>query len=36
MDNHEEKFIITKKAGILGIARKYIFINYKSKYRISI
>ena len=32
MDNHEEKFVVTKRAGILGMARKYIFINYKSKY----
>ncbi len=33
MDNQEEKFVVTKRAGILGMARKYIFINYKSKYR---
>ncbi len=33
MDNHEEKFIVTKRAGILGMARKYIFTYYKGKYR---
>ena len=33
MEKHEEKFIVTKRAGILGIARKYIFTNYKSKRR---
>ena len=32
MDNHEEKFFVTKRAGILGMARKCIFINNKSKY----
>ena len=30
MEKHEEKFIVTKRAGILGMAREYIFINYKS------
>lgn len=30
MENNDEKFIVTKRAGILGMARKCFFINYKS------
>lgn len=28
MENNDEKFIVTKRAGILGMARKCFFVNY--------